>query len=92
MPPKRLGALLGILCTHAALVALVDTLPEVIAPAVAGTVYLPLWLLQTVGLPVFGYAESGGWPGPSFLGWVLVAAVWMTLWWILFAAIAKVRA
>ena len=92
MPPKRLGTLLGILCAHAALIAFGDAMPEFIAPAVAGTVYLPLWLLQTVGLPVFGRAESGGWPGPSVLGWTLLAAIWTTLWWILVAAIAKVRA
>lgn len=92
MPPKRLYTLLGILCAHVALIALGDALPEVIAPAVAGTVYLPLWLLQTAGLPVFGRAEVGGWPGPSILGWVAVAAIWTTLWWILVATITKARA
>ena len=92
MPHKRLYLLLSLLCIHAALVALGGALPEVIAPAVAGTVYLPLWLLQTIGLPVFGRAEAGGWPAPSALGWLLVAATWTALWWMLVVVIAKVRA
>ena len=88
----RLIALLSLLFAHAVLIATADALPQMIAPVIAGTVYLPLWLLQAVGLPVFGRAEAGGWPGPSILGWVLVAAIWTTLWWILVATIAKVRA
>ncbi|EPX62775.1 hypothetical protein D187_008963 [Cystobacter fuscus DSM 2262] len=55
--------------------------PEAIAPAVAGSVYLPLMALRAVGLPVFGRAESGGWPGPSPLGWILVATFWAAVWW-----------
>jgi hypothetical protein len=62
-----LVVVLSLLCAHAALVVSGDALPEVVAPAIAGTVYLPLWLLQNVGLPVFGRAETGGWPGPSTL-------------------------
>ncbi len=91
MPPKRLGVVLCLLCAHAALIALGDALPEAVAPAIAGTVYLPLWLLQTIGLPVFARAEAGGWPGPSTLGWILLTAIWITLWWTLVTAIAKVR-
>ncbi|ATB41728.1 hypothetical protein CYFUS_007198 [Cystobacter fuscus] len=55
--------------------------PEAIGPAVAGSVYLPLMVLRAVGLPVFGKAESGGWPGPSLLGWILVAGFWAAVWW-----------
>jgi hypothetical protein len=55
--------------------------PEAIAPAVAGSVYLPLMALRAVGLPVFGKAESGGWAAPSLLGWILVAAFWAAVWW-----------
>jgi hypothetical protein len=92
MPPKRPFAVLGLVGAHAVLVALGDALPEALAPAVAGTVYLPLWLLQGVGLPVFGRAEAGGWAAPSLLGWLLVAAIWTTLWWLLVVAISRVRA
>ena len=92
MSHQRLYLLLSLLCIHAALVALGGTLPEVIAPGVAGTVYLPLWLLQTIGLHVFSRAEAGGWSAPSVLGWLLVAATWTALWWILVVVITKVRA
>jgi hypothetical protein len=91
-PSSRWAAVLGLLGAHAALVALGDVLPEALAPVVAGTVYLPLWLLEAVGLPVFGRAEVGGWAAPNMLGWLLVAATWTTLWWLLVAAISRVRA
>ncbi|MFY0579472.1 hypothetical protein ACN28S_39105 [Cystobacter fuscus] len=55
--------------------------PEAIAPAVAGSIYLPLMALQAVGLPVFGQAQSGGWSGPSPLGWIVVATFWAAVWW-----------
>ncbi|WNG19424.1 hypothetical protein [Cystobacter fuscus] len=55
--------------------------PEALAPAMAGSIYLPLMALRAVGLPVFGQAESGGWPGPSPLGWILVVAFWAAVWW-----------
>ena len=46
--------------------------PELIAPLVAGSIYLPLWPLSTIGIPVFGVAASGGWAAPSLLGWAVV--------------------
>ncbi|WP_164000722.1 hypothetical protein [Pyxidicoccus caerfyrddinensis] len=55
--------------------------PEVLAPAVGGSVYAPLMLFQALGLPVFARGESGGWAPPSVLGWVLVAVVWAAVWW-----------
>ncbi len=88
---KCLAAFLSLICIHGALVASADALPEAVAPAIAGTVYLPLWLLQAAGLPVFGRAESAGWAGPSLLGWVLVAAIWAALWGLLVAALVKVQ-
>jgi hypothetical protein len=91
MSSKRLTAFLSLICIHGALVASGDALPEAVAPAIAGTVYLPLWLLQAAGLPVFGRAESAGWAGPNLLGWVLVAAIWVALWWLLVAALAKLQ-
>lgn len=88
---KCLAAFLSLISIHGALVASADALPEAVAPVIAGTVYLPLWLLQAAGLPVFGPAESAGWAGPSLLGWVLVAAIWATLWWLLVTALAKMQ-
>lgn len=55
--------------------------PEVLAPAVAGSVYLPLTLLQAAGVPVLAAAESGGWSAPSPLGWAVVVALWFAIWW-----------
>jgi hypothetical protein len=92
MPRLRSIAFFSLVCMHGALVALGPVLPESIAPAIAGTVYLPLWPLSSLGIPVFGQAESGGWSEPSGLGWLLVVGIWSALWWILTAAIAKVRA
>ena len=92
MPRLRLIVLFGLVCAHGMLVALGSLLPDSVAPVVAATIYLPLWLLNAIGLPVFGRAESGGWPGPSLLGWLFVAAIWSALWWLLLAAIARVRA
>lgn len=55
--------------------------PEALAPVLAGSVYLPLLLLESVGLTVFGSAGSGGWPSPSLLGWVAVFLTWSAIWW-----------
>jgi hypothetical protein len=92
MPRLRSIAFFSLVCTHGTLVAIGNLLPETVAPVVAGTVYLSLWPLSSIGLPVLGRAESGGWPGPNMLGWFFVAAIWSALWWVLVAAIAKVRA
>lgn len=70
--------------------------PDVVAPVVAASVYGPLAAAQAISLPVFLKAESGGWPAPSFLGWVLVALAWAAIWWgvasFLAHLIAKYRA
>lgn len=55
--------------------------PAAFAPAVAGSVYLPLMPLQAAGVPVFAAAQSGGWPAPSLLGWAVVLVVWFAIWW-----------
>ncbi len=55
--------------------------PAALAPAVAGSVYLPLMPLQAAGLPVFAAAQSGGWSSPSAVGWAVVLAVWLAIWW-----------
>jgi hypothetical protein len=91
MPSPRLIIFLGLVGIHTALVVWGGALPDAIAPTVAGTVYLPLWLLQAVGLPVFGGGQSGGWAAPSLLGWLLVSALWAAVWWLLVAALAKMR-
>jgi hypothetical protein len=92
MLSKRLIAVFSLWGCHAALVASGGALPDKVAPAIAGTVYLPLYLLGITGIPVFGRAESSGWAGPSILGWFLAGLLWALLWWLFVAAITKVRA
>ena len=81
----------GLLCTHVAFAAFAGALPDKIAAAVAGTIYVPLWLFNAIGLPVFQASPSGGWAAPSMLGWVLFTAVWALVWWKLVAAVAKAQ-
>ncbi|MDM0110320.1 hypothetical protein QTH97_35915 [Variovorax sp. J22R24] len=54
--------------------------PDPLAPLIAGSVYLPLMPLQRLGVPVFASGESGGWPGPSLLGWATVVIAWGVTW------------
>ncbi len=55
--------------------------PVQLAPLFAGSVYLPLLLLQSIGLPVFAAGKSGGWAGPSPLGWWALVVLWSITWW-----------
>ena len=81
-------------CLFAALVFLhsggVLFAPQVLAPVMAGSVYLLLMLLKAVGLPVYTGAESGGWASPSPLGWVAIAVVWGLVWWLVAGLLARV--
>ncbi|MET0349882.1 MAG: hypothetical protein ABW067_08850 [Rhizobacter sp.] len=77
---RRLLVVFALLTLHAMAVAFVGALPEHIGPALAATVYLPLWPLSALGLPVFGPTPSGGWAGPSVLGWGLWLVAWAVLW------------
>jgi hypothetical protein len=63
--------------------------PALLAPAVAGSVYLPLMLLQALGISLFAAAESGGWAAPSLLGWSLVGLLWLGIWWTLAGLLAR---
>ena len=55
--------------------------PDAIAPAVAGSVYVPLIVLRALRLPVLAAAQSGGWESPSLLGWAVLAVFWAVVWW-----------
>lgn len=66
--------------------------PEALAPALAGTVYLPLLPLKTLGMPVIGAAESGGWSSPSLLGWAAVILLWSSIWWAAAVLLARLLA
>jgi len=87
----RWFAVISLIVVHLALVAAGDALPAAIAPAIAATIYLPLWPLSAAGIPVFSPAESGGWASLSVLGWLVFVAIWSLLWWTLVAIIIRVR-
>lgn len=65
--------------------------PEFAAPALGGSVYLPLMVLDALGLPVYARAESGGWASPSLLGWTAVAVIWAAVWWGVVSLVARWR-
>lgn len=93
-PPAAAIRRIAISCLllgHLALVATGDALPAAIAPVVAGTIYLPLWPLSALGIPVFSPAASGGWAAPSLLGWFTFVVIWWLLWWAVVALIMRVR-
>lgn len=87
----RVLLVVALLCLHAASVALSASLPEAIAPAVAATVYLPLWPLSAAGVPVFAGAAAGGWGSPSVAGWLVLLVVWSLLWWSVVATVSRFR-
>jgi hypothetical protein len=60
---------------------------ELIAPAIAASIYLPLSALNTLGMPVFAIS-SGVWSPPSSLGWLIVAVLWAGVWWAITCGIA----
>ncbi len=87
----RVLAALAITFAHGAIIGIAGRLPDPIAAFLAGTVYGPLWPATLLGLPVFGSAESGGWPGPSLLGWVLLAIFWFAAWLLVLSALQRMR-
>lgn len=84
-------AVFFLVLVHLALIAAGDALPAALAPAIAATLYLPLWPLSALGIPVFSFAESGGWASPSLLGWLCFVAVWSLLWGMVVALVLRVR-
>ena len=50
-------------------------------PPAAGSIYLPLWLFNSLGLPVLAPQHGGHWANPSLLGWLLIGIFWVPIWW-----------
>jgi hypothetical protein len=46
------------------------------------SVYLPLIPFAYMGLPVTDGFTGWGWSGPSFLGYVIVIAFWLGVWFL----------
>lgn len=87
----RILVALALTAAHGILVSLAGRLPESVAAVLAGTVYAPLWLASYLSLPVFGQAPSGGWPGPSILGWAFLAFTWFGAWLLAVSALKGLR-
>jgi hypothetical protein len=58
-----------------------------LAAIVAGSIYLPLWPFSHLRVPVLG---STAWyfPPPTPLGWVIVTAFWLVVYWYVAGLIA----
>jgi hypothetical protein len=56
---------------------------------IAGTIYLPLWPVSKLGLPVF---ERNQWmiPPPNVFGWVFVFAFWALLYWAISKLLGRI--
>jgi hypothetical protein len=56
---------------------------------VAGTIYLPLWPVSKLGLPVF---QRNQWmiPPPNALGWIFVFACWALLYWAIAVLLSRI--
>ena len=61
---------------------------EALGPVVAASVYLPLWPLGALGLPV---THGSGWffPPPTALGWCLVVVFWAAVYWFVASLIGR---
>lgn len=60
-----------------------------LGPAIAATIYGPLFLLDALRLPVFGNGQSGGWAAPSPFGWLCLVLLWSAIWWGVAALLAR---
>ncbi|NHZ44988.1 hypothetical protein [Massilia aquatica] len=69
------------LCAGHALLSWIGAGGATLGPAIAATIYAPLFVLDALRLPVFGNGPSGGWAGPSPLGWACVLLLWGAVWW-----------
>jgi len=56
---------------------------------VAGTIYLPLWPVSKLGLPVF---QRNQWmlPPPNLLGWALVVCFWASVYWAIATLLGRI--
>lgn len=86
--PRRTTIFAVLAAVHLGCFAAARAGAEFLAPAVAATIYAPLYLLESVGLPVFGATPSGGWAAPSPLGWLLTLGLWFSVWWAVASLVA----
>jgi hypothetical protein len=88
MAPLRSALFIGLATGHA-LLAWAGSGSAALGPALAASVYGPLFVLDALRLPVFGNGPSGGWAGPAPFGWVCLLLLWGALWWGVAALLAR---
>jgi hypothetical protein len=68
-----------------------STVPGIdrLSAIIAGTIYLPLWPVSKVGLPVF---QRNQWmiPPPNVLGWLFVFAFWALFYWAIAMLLGRI--
>jgi hypothetical protein len=56
---------------------------------IAGTIYLPLWLFSTLGVPVFQQNQLM-FPPPNPFGWALAVTFWALLYWAIATLLVRI--
>jgi hypothetical protein len=77
----RVAIWLALLAAHAGVFALGWVVgSDWLATIVVSSIYLPLWPLGKLGIPVI---SQSGWifPPPTVIGWVAIIVCWSLLYW-----------
>jgi hypothetical protein len=79
---------LALVAVHAAVLALGWAVgSDWLAAIVVGSIYLPLWPLGKLGIPV---VQQTGWffPPPTLVGWVAIVICWSLVYWCIAVVVA----
>jgi hypothetical protein len=83
---------LALFAAHAAVIALGWIVGSAwLATIVVGSIYLPLWPLGKLGIPVI---RQSGWlfAPPTFIGWIAIVICWSVVYWGIAVVIARLLA
>ena len=59
-----------------------------LAPIVVGSIYLPLWPLGKLGLPVI-HLSGSIFPMPTAIGWGAIVICWSLVYWFVAVVVAQ---
>ena len=75
--------------SHVALIALGWAVgSDWLATIIVGSIYLPLWPLGKLGIPVIRSTGSF-FPPPTLVGWVAIVTCWLVVYWAIALVIAR---
>ena len=80
---------LALLAVHVTIFALGWIIAsDLLATVIVGSIYLPLWPLGKLGIPV---VRESGWlfPPPTVIGWLAIITCWSLVYWGIAIAIAR---